>query len=101
MLNKKPVIVNGYGRGGTNILMNLLLSHSDLVMPTGEMNKVIKGGALGEGVIKKIYKKILYDFPLRAMCRGDYFNRFALTERSELSNIAQKYIDYIFWIEKQ
>jgi hypothetical protein len=35
MLNKKPIIVNGFGRGGTSILMNLLLSHPVVAMPSG------------------------------------------------------------------
>ena len=27
MLNKQPIFINGFQRGGTNIMMNLILSH--------------------------------------------------------------------------
>ena len=100
MLNKQPIIVNGFGRGGTNILMNFLLSHPDVVMPSGELNKVFKGGGMGDRYLRRRYKKLFYDFPLKIIC-GDIFDRFSYSHRKPIPEIAQKYIDFVLWLEKQ
>lgn len=100
MLNKKPIIVNGFGRGGTNILMNFILSHPGIVMPSGELNKVFKGGSRGNGYLRNKYKQCFYDFPLRMFC-GDIFDRFSYTYRKRIPEAAQRYIDFVLWVEKQ
>ena len=100
MLNKSPIVINGFGRGGTNILMNLLLSHPSLAMPSGELNKVIKGGAMGEKRIKKIYKKLFYDMVIRLLA-GDIFDRFNFKKRDKISYFVKVYVDRILWQEKQ
>jgi len=100
MLNVRPIIVNGFGHGGTNILMNLLLSHPGTASPTGELYKVFKGGALWEDKKKSILKKILYDQPIRFICREDIFDRLLLKPRSIPNKIVLKYIDWILYHEK-
>jgi len=100
MRNIDPIVVNGFGRGGTNIAMNLLLSHPSCAMPSGELNKVFKGGALGEGGAKKVYKKVFYDTPIKLFA-GDIFDRFCVTNRKNITNFLKCYIDMVLWIEKQ
>ena len=100
MLNIKPIIVNGFGRGGTNILMNILLSHPATAMPSGELNKVIKGGGMGDGLIRRVFKKALYDLPIRTAV-GDVFDRFDFNRRKNLPDFVCNYIDLVFWLEKQ
>ncbi|MEX0660706.1 MAG: sulfotransferase [Candidatus Woykebacteria bacterium] len=100
MYNKEPVIVNGFGRGGTNILMNLLLSHKHLAAPSGELNKVIKGGARGENKGKKWFKKLIYEYPIKLRTKQDLFDRLSLDSRYVPSESILRYIDWILYREK-
>lgn len=100
MLNKKPIIINGYSRGGTNILLNILLSHPGTASPSGELHSVFKGGGIGYGKIRNKFKQYVYDYPVRLMC-GDVFNRFSYHDRGSIPEMAMKYIDFVLWIEKQ
>jgi len=43
MLNVKPIFIVGFQRGGTGILMNLLLSHPNVCTPRGETHQVFRG----------------------------------------------------------
>lgn len=43
MLNKRPIFIVAYARGGSNILLNLLRSHPDVCTPRGETHEVFKG----------------------------------------------------------
>jgi hypothetical protein len=99
MLNKEPVIVNGSSRGGTNILMNMILSHPKMAMPSGELNKVFKGGGMGDGFVRKQFKKTMYDLPIRILS-GDLFNRYSYINVDCKSNVAKKYIDFVLFVEK-
>lgn len=48
MLNKKPLFINAFARGGSNILMNLLMSHPGVCVSNGETHKVFKGQRIYE-----------------------------------------------------
>jgi len=100
MLNKQPIIVNGFSRGGTNILVNLLLSHPDTAMPTGELHKVF-GGETKKFSRKKIYKTIFYNMPIKLLSRQDIFHRTLYIPRDIPNKIVLKYIDWILFREKQ
>ena len=104
-LNKQPIIVNGFGRGGTNILMNLLLSHPDTAMPTGELHKVFRGGAMGEKAARGVFKRIFYNLPIKLMYRHDLFRhpmKIDVFIEPDFSNTKFfKYIDWILYREKQ
>ena len=43
MLNKRPIFIIGFARGGTNIILNLLRSHPDVCSPRGETDQVFRG----------------------------------------------------------
>ena len=103
MLNNRPIIVNGFSRGGTTILINLLLSHPDTAMPTGELHAVFKGRTqIFKDNSRKInYKKIFYDLPIRLISRQDIFRRNLYKPRDIPNKIVLKYIDWILYKEKQ
>jgi hypothetical protein len=48
MLNTAPIFVNAFARGGSMILVNLLLSHPNVCCPSGETHKVFRGGVRAE-----------------------------------------------------
>lgn len=100
MLNQGPIIVNGFTRGGTNILMNFLLSHPGVCMPTGETHKVFKGRALGESLWRIIQKRLCYDLPIRAAVRQDMFHPLLFEPRKKVPVWVQRFIDRILYSEK-
>jgi len=100
MLNKQPIFVNGFARGGTNILMNLLLSHPNTAMPMGELQKVIYGKALGETKFDQYRKKIFYELPLSYILDNTYFSLNNTNERKLPSPLLRQYIDFILYREK-
>ena len=103
MLNHKPIIINGFSGGGTNIMMNIMLSHPDTAAPTGELHKVFKGGSkIYEKYIgRKSYKKYIYDMPIKLLSGQDIF-RIDLFESRDIPNtVVMKYIDWILFREKQ
>jgi hypothetical protein len=101
-LNSRPIIVNGFSRGGTGILMNLLLSHPDTAAPSGELQAVFKGGKQeGEENPGRVrYKKFFYDRPIRFLNRQDIFNMHLFEPRDIPNRFVLKYIDWILFHEK-
>ncbi|TNC82340.1 MAG: hypothetical protein C9356_04805 [Oleiphilus sp.] len=100
MRNRQPIFVNGVARGGTNILMNILLSHPDTAMPSGELQKVIRGYANGDRPRDNFRKKYLYELPLSLLLGKYYFALDQAVERKKPSRIVQLYIDWILYNEK-
>jgi hypothetical protein len=66
MKNESPVFVCGFERGGTNILMNLLLSHPSLCKPTGETAQVFRGRR-GERLWRILQRRVCYDLPVQIL----------------------------------
>lgn len=98
-LNREPIFVNGFGRGGTSLLMNMLLSHPRVCMATGETHKVFKGGELGSSFLGSLRKKLRYDWPLRIAARQDVL-RNTLLEPRHVPAFMDSFIDRVFYREK-
>ncbi len=58
MLNKQIIVLNGIGRGGTNIVWNLLQSHPNIVTPIGETGNTIYPNWIKKNKLVKTNKKI-------------------------------------------
>jgi hypothetical protein len=110
MLNKQPVFIVAFARGGSNLLLNLLLSHPDLCIPRGELHQVFKGkrAQLFKG-IKTPDKEPLLDFiikninylPIIFLEKRDVFNKnHQHTISHSLKPITRKLIDRILFLEK-
>jgi hypothetical protein len=100
MLNKKPVFVCGFTRGGTNILMNFLLSHPDLCKPTGETAQVFRGRR-EEPFWRIVQRRLCYDAPIRLLSGQDLFNPHCYQERSSISPVVARFIDWVLDREKR
>ena len=96
MLNKQPIFINAFARGGSNILMNLLLTHPDVCISSGETHKVFKGTKWDPNW-RKIKKRLLYDYPIRILTRQDLFGVENLGNRNNVPEVLKKYIDRILY----
>jgi hypothetical protein len=96
MKNEDPIFINSFARGGSTILMNLLLSHPKVCSSNGEIQKVFKG-TRWDSVGMKIYKKICCDLPIRLIVRQDIFSLRLLKKRKRVPLYARNYIDKILY----
>lgn len=96
MLNEKPIFIHANARGGSNMIMNLLLSHPDVCLSNGETHKVFKG-TKWDSIWRKAQKKLLCDWTLRVMAREDIFDPSRLKPRKPASNQVKQYVDRILY----
>lgn len=96
LLNKQPIFINAFARGGSNILMNLLLTHPDVCISSGETHKVFKGTKWDHSW-RKIKKRLLYDYPIRILTGQDLFGVELLADRKPVPEFVKKYIDRILY----
>jgi hypothetical protein len=94
MLNKRPVFVNGFQRGGTNILINLLASHPDLAW-AGETHEIFYGRELGSAW-GKLTSRIMA-LPVVAATRQHYFWVNRMADRPPLSHRLCRYVDWLLY----
>ena len=76
--------------------MNLLLTHPDVCVSSGETHKVFKG-TKWDPHWRKIRKRLLYDYPIRILTRQDLFGVENLADRKTVPEILKKYIDLILY----
>lgn len=96
MLNKSPLFVHAYHRGGSNMIMNLLLSHPDICLSNGETHKVFKGTEW-DPLIRKIKKKLLYDAPINLLSQQNLFFPRNYKPRKQVSDPLKNHIDRILY----
>lgn len=96
MLNKRPIFINAFARGGSNILMNLLLSHPGVCLSDGETHKVFKG-TKWESPMRRWQKRLMYELPIRVMTQQNLFAPDLLQPRKPVSENMKRYIDKIFY----
>jgi len=97
MLNKAPIFVHGFARGGTNMIMNLIASHPNIGMLGGELHQVFYGKEK-EG-IKKWVSRFLY-FPIFAAARQHIFWHRCLDQRNRIPRFMMYYIDLLLHLNK-
>ena len=98
MLNKSPVFMNGFSFGGTNLLMNLLASHPEVSMLSGETHEVFFSKPNNK-IIDKAIRRFFY-FPVRLVSGQDIFGKWYFEERKNIPKLLMHYIDLIFYIDK-
>ncbi len=96
MLNKRPIIINAFARGGSNIIMNFLLSHPEVCISSGETHKVFKG-TKWDSWQRKVKKRICFDFPIRLLTMQDLMGAKNYKERRMIPFFLEKYIDQILY----
>lgn len=103
VLNKRPIFIVGFQRGGTGILLNLLLSHPDVCKPRGETHEVFKGRRkiLPQESIFVYLAKLWRYLPIVISQRCDIFSLDWWEPRPEISDSVKKRIDEILFHDKQ
>jgi hypothetical protein len=100
MLNKAPIFVNALWRGGSNILVNLLLSHPNVCSATGELQRVFRGGARGEGLSRVVSKYLRYGLLVDLVAGPGFFRPDNLEPRPALPARTRRHIDRVLYQEK-
>jgi hypothetical protein len=80
MLNRAPIFVNGFQRGGTNILINLIASHRDIGLLSVETHQVFWGKP-SENVMKWVHR--FFYFPVMAVEKDRERHWFTLEQLSD------------------
>ena len=98
MLNKRPIFIVGFARGGTNILLNLLRSHPDVCSPRGELQEVFKGKS-SDPLHVRLERASRY-LPIVLRERYDIFGNNPWRPRKPLHPSSKTRIDHTLFHEK-
>ena len=98
MLNKKPIFVIAFTRGGSNILVNLIRSHPDVCSPRRETQQVFKGKP-EEPVSVKLDKAKNY-LPIKVLQKEDIFSPSMWTDRKPVAPLIKTFVDRTLYYEK-
>jgi hypothetical protein len=99
MRNDSPIFVNGFSRGGSTILTNLLASHPEVCL-IGETHHAFKGHSITDSFWSVIRKCLYNDAPILAGQCQDFFSPRLITPRKPLSRWAKSRVDHILHSEK-
>lgn len=97
MLNNGPIFINGFNRGGTNILQFIVLSHPDVCVLRGEIHEIFYGRStapVGKWIDRGLY------FPIMAIARQHIFYTRCLEERNKIPRFLMNYIDLLLYRNK-
>ena len=98
MLNKAPIFVNGFQRGGTNILMQLISSHPQIGVLGAEVHELFYGRDTEP--IKKWFRR-LATVPVVLNAREHTFWAYRFQERRPLASPTLRYIDLLFYLNQR
>lgn len=97
MLNKAPIFVNGFHRGGTNIAINLVASHPDVCTLRGETHEIFYGK--NREPIRKWVHRLFY-LPILTASRQHFFWPYCLGERNQMPRLLMYYVDMLFYCNR-
>lgn len=98
MRNKAPIFINGFQRGGTNLLFNLIGSHPQVVLLNSETHEVFYGRNYEP--VKKWLHRALY-LPILIGTRQHTFWPYRLYERRPLSKFLMRYADMLLYTNRE
>ena len=98
MLNKAPVFVNGFQRGGTNILMRLISSHPRMGILGAEVHELFYGRETEP--LGKWLRRVTA-VPVVLTAREHTFWPYRFQERRVLGPMTMRYIDLVFYMNKR
>jgi hypothetical protein len=84
MLNKRPIFINAFSRGGSNIIWNMFLTHPDVCSPIVETLDIFRIGRYGRWTG---YQAVLHTMQPR------FFDQKHLQDRKPISDRAASFID--------
>lgn len=98
-LNKKTIFIVGFARGGSGILMNLLLSHPNVCAPGGETQELIRGG--WGYLLHTIPNRSFRYLPILIAEKAHWFSIGDWNPRpNKFTAFTEKRLDEIFYAEK-
>lgn len=97
VLNRSPIVVLGFQRGGTNILVNLLSSHPDTQRLGAELHEVFYGR---HGRPVSAWAKRALAAPILLASSRDVLWPYNLAEREPLPRLAAHYADAILFANR-
>ena len=100
MLNKKPIFIVGFSRGGSNIMLNLLRSHPHACSPRGETNEVFRGKGKSEPLAIRWEKWRAY-LPILLEQKEDVFSADKWELRRPFSETVQMQVDRFMFEDKR
>ncbi len=83
--SRGPIFVNGFSRGGTTVLANILASHPDTCY-LGETHHIFKGHRLADPWWRILARAIGYDLPYILRQREDAFSPRLFRRRREMGS---------------
>ena len=90
-LNKSPIILNCFSRGGSNILWNYFLSHPNICHPLEETLQIF---------CTNIKAPRVEGYKVAFMEKRFLFNQWNFNERSTVKSKTAKYIDRVLYRKK-
>ena len=90
--------MNGFSFGGTNLLMNLIASHPEVTMLSGETHEIFFSKP-NNSLFDKALRRIAY-LPVRILTGQHVFGKWCFDERKEIPAALMQYVDLIFYIDK-
>ncbi|MBI5965717.1 MAG: sulfotransferase [Chloroflexi bacterium] len=97
MLNRAPIFINGFNRGGTNLLQFLIAAHPNVCVLNCETHELFYGKS--NEPIRKWFDR-LWGLPIIVSSRQHMFYVSNLKERNQIPPIIGKYIDWLFFRSK-
>jgi len=104
VLNQKPIFLHCFGRGGSDLLLNLVLSHPNVCSSGGETHRVFKRvkqvpgrPGRGDSALFGFKKHWLHRKPIQFIAGQDVFSRSSLTPREPLPALVGRYVDYLLY----
>lgn len=97
MLNKQPIFINAFSRGGSNMMVNFILSHPEVCISAGETHKVFKPGTRFDQGWMRVKKRFFYDYPIRLAIGEDYFWPNLVKPRKHVPQYIRNYIDKLLY----
>jgi hypothetical protein len=99
MLNKAPIFVNGFKYGGTNLIMNLLASHPDVCLLSGETQCVFNSSG-GRHRLDKWSRRLFYRPIKLSSGKKVFHNTKDIDTPRRLAPFMKPYVDLFFFIDK-
>jgi len=96
MLNEKPIFINGFQRGGTNMFVNLIASHPHISTVGMEMHEVFYG--IGHKPMSKLFNRFI-NLPL-LLFSNNFYKISNLDPRETLPSLMTKYADLQLYMNK-
>lgn len=96
MLNKKPIFVNGFQRGGTNLFVNIYASHPQVSTVGMEMHEMFYG--VGSNPLSKVLNRLI-NLPVILFSKN-YFKISNLNSRLNPPKWVQRSMDWQLYLHK-